>query len=172
MKVAPTTIKRVLGAFEPRIYRAGYARLAPMRTASGARLLNDTYNSNPDSVKVALQTLRSIKPAKGGCRIAVLGDMKELGRSSRGEHQGVGRAVAETGGIAVAMFYGDEMRHAFRALKSADSTVRAFHFMESAALADALAAMLAPEDIVLVKGSRGMKMEAVILPLMTEENRS
>jgi UDP-N-acetylmuramoyl-tripeptide--D-alanyl-D-alanine ligase len=171
MKVAPTKIRRTLEAFEPRIYKAGYARLAPMRAANGARILNDTYNSNPDSVRVALETLRSIRPERGGCRIVVLGDMKELGKASRMEHEAVGRAIGETSGIDIAMFYGDEMRRAHRTLENAGSSVRSFHFASSDSLAQALEAMLAPQDIVLVKGSRGMKMEAVLPILLTQEEK-
>jgi UDP-N-acetylmuramoyl-tripeptide--D-alanyl-D-alanine ligase len=136
-----------------------------MRAANGARILNDTYNSNPDSVRVALETLRSIRPEKGGCRIVVLGDMKELGRSSRSEHEAVGRAIGETPGIDIAIFYGDEMRRAHRTLENMRSGVRSFHFAGSDSLAQALDAIVAPQDIVLVKGSRGMKMEAV-LPIL------
>jgi UDP-N-acetylmuramoyl-tripeptide--D-alanyl-D-alanine ligase len=167
LKVAPTKIKRTLESFEPHIYKGGYARLATMVTPTGARLLNDTYNANPDSVQVALSTLRAMKPGKGGYRMVVLGDMRELGRSSRAEHRQVGEEIAAGGGIDAAFFFGDEMRHAYTAVRKGNPAIRSFHFTDRAKLIDTVGALLSAEDIVLVKGSRGMKMEEVVVSLMT-----
>jgi UDP-N-acetylmuramoyl-tripeptide--D-alanyl-D-alanine ligase len=170
MKVAPTKVVRALGAFEPRIYKAGYARLATMTAANGARVLNDTYNANPDSVMVALETLAAMKPGKGGRRIVVLGDMKELGASSPAEHRRIGQAIPGTGRADVAIFHGAEMRRAFQALKRTNPDIDVRFFADKEPLKRALAAMVTPGDVVLVKGSRGMKMEEVVLPLLSNQS--
>jgi UDP-N-acetylmuramoyl-tripeptide--D-alanyl-D-alanine ligase len=156
-------VKKALSEFRPRSYRAGYARLLAMVAANGARLLNDTYNSNPDSVSAALVTLGAMKPGKGGRRIAVLGDMKELGASSAEEHRRIGREAAGDRRLDIVIFHGEEMRHAYEAAREVKrSKAESLFFDRKEELADAVAAMLKPEDILLVKGSRGMRMEEVV----------
>lgn len=168
LKVSPPNVKRVLATFTPRTYAAGYARLAVARSASGATILNDTYNANPDSVIAALETLRAMKPRRGGRRIVVLGEMKELGASSASEHARVGRAIAEGGSIDSVMFFGDEMRHADTAIRQVTNTaVTSRYYEDKTKLAADLARELAPGDIVLVKGSRGMKMEEVVAAILS-----
>lgn len=161
LKVPPTKVKRALESFRPPEYRSGYARLAMVKAANGATVLNDTYNANPDSTLAALQTLRALKPGRGGKRIAVLGDMRELGASSATEHTGIGEAVAKMG-IAHALFLGTEMQNAHRAAVAANGKTAAQHFTEKMELIAALQALLNPNDVLLVKGSRGMKMEEVV----------
>ena len=163
LKVSPTRVKKALSEFTPRSYRAGYARLLAMVAANGARVLNDTYNSNPDSVRAALVTLAAMKPGKGGRRIAVLGDMKELGASSAEEHRRIGREAAGDRRIDIVIFHGEEMRLAHEAARQVkDARAESLFFARKDELSDAVAAMLKSEDILLVKGSRGMKMEDVV----------
>lgn len=163
-RVPAREIKRRLEAFAPPIYKGGYARLAPMMTASGARVLNDTYNANPDSTLAALRTLASVKPERGGRRIAVLADMRELGTSSAAEHKGLGEEIASMPRIDFVLFHGDEMKRAHRALAShaSNGAARSRHFTDKEKLIAALRTMLTPHDIVLVKGSRSMRMEEVV----------
>ncbi len=163
LKISPSRVRKALSEFTPRSYKAGYARLLAMSAANGARLLNDTYNSNPDSVTAAIVTLVAMKPRKGGRRIAVLADMKELGASSAEEHRRIGREVARESRLDIVIFHGEEMRLAYEAARHADDmAIDSLFFDRKDALADALADMLLPEDILLVKGSRGMKMEDVV----------
>jgi UDP-N-acetylmuramoyl-tripeptide--D-alanyl-D-alanine ligase len=162
-RVPPTVLKRTLERFEPILYRSGYARLATMRATCGATVLNDTYNANPDSVATALATLRALKPGKGGRRIAVLADMKELGASSESEHARIGEEIATMGKIDLALFLGEQMVHAHRVLVDrSDGAVESRHFERKDLLARALLDEIGPADVVLVKGSRGMKMEEVV----------
>jgi UDP-N-acetylmuramoyl-tripeptide--D-alanyl-D-alanine ligase len=167
LRIRPSSIVRVLESFRARTYPAGYARLAPATAFNGARILNDTYNANPDSVAVALETLMSMRPARGGRRIAVLGDMKELGASSRAEHEQVGSSIASRWNVDVVLFHGDEMRRAHDVLKSARvSGITSEHFRRKEDLIARLMKALSPDDVVLVKGSRGMKMEEVVNALV------
>jgi UDP-N-acetylmuramoyl-tripeptide--D-alanyl-D-alanine ligase len=162
--VTPARIARALAVFEPRTYGAGYARLAIVRSPKGTTILNDTYNANPDSMLAAMATLRAMKPRRGGRRIVVLGEMKELGASSPEEHARIGRAIVDGGSIDRALFYGEEMRNAFNAIGAGEG-VEAEFFDAKSALIAALDDF-GERDIVLVKGSRGMKMEEVVAALM------
>jgi UDP-N-acetylmuramoyl-tripeptide--D-alanyl-D-alanine ligase len=132
------------------------------REAGGVRLLDDTYNANPASVLAALDTLRA---AQGPRRlIVVLGDMLELGDVSVAAHRQVGETVAAAG---VAEFVGVG-RYAQAAVEAARARglVEAHHtttFEDTVAL---LLKRLAPGDALLVKGSRGMRMERVVDALL------
>ncbi len=175
-RVPASAVRAGLEAFHPTVYPGGYARLAPMRAASGARVLNDTYNANPESTLAALATLVAMRPGKGGMRIAVLADMKELGRSSAAEHVGIARALARMPKIGLVMFHGAEMKRAWRALVASDEmksgklvVMKPLHFDDKEKLAETLLALSDADDIILVKGSRGMRMEEVVARLVHGE---
>lgn len=165
LRIAPTQVRRTLEQFEPHIYKGGYARLAVMKTAGGATVLNDTYNANPDSTVVALRALLALRPGRGGRRIALLADMKELGASSAAEHAGIGDELARLPKVDLAILHGDEMRHAYQAL-AASAPERAMYFAGRKELLDALQSIVTPADVILVKGSRGMKMEDAVRRLL------
>lgn len=155
-------IRTALEEFEPLEGASGYARLAPVRAEGGALILNDTYNANPDSMVVAFETLSAMTLGAGGRRIVVLGDMRELGASSAEEHTRLGEEIARAK-LDGAYFYGTEMKRAHDALAKSATTSQAFD--DKSALIDALKRELLPQDVVLVKGSRGTKMEEVVAAL-------
>jgi UDP-N-acetylmuramoyl-tripeptide--D-alanyl-D-alanine ligase len=132
------------------------------RDAGGVRILDDTYNANPASVLAALETLRA---ARGARRlVVVLGDMLELGDIAAAAHRDVGEAVAAAG-VAELVGVG---RHALTAVEAARARglAEAHHtttFEDTVAL---LLKRLVPGDAVLVKGSRGMRMERVVDALL------
>ena len=165
LKVPPASLKRALESFQPPKYKGGYARLAIAQSASGATILNDTYNANPDSMLAALHTLRALRPGRGGRRIAVLGDMRELGASSATEHQNIGEAIPKMK-VAHALFFGTEMQQAHRAVVATHGVTQSQHFAEKKGLIAVLQSLLNPNDVVLVKGSRGMKMEEGVAAIM------
>ena len=163
--VPPTKIKKGLEEYEPDVDMSqGYARLALLRLNDGGRILNDTYNANPDSMRVALETLAGIKISKKGQRIAVLADMAELGAYAAEEHQKVGELIPEMGKIDVAIFFGRHMRRAYEAIAQADRPARvtSFFFRKKEKLIRVLNDLRTPKDVILVKGSRSMKMEEVV----------
>ncbi len=127
---------------------------------SGFTILNDTYNSNPDSVAAALNTLQSI--SNKGKKIAVLGDMRELGVSSKREHTNIGVIAAEMKLDALFTF-GPLSKYTSEAFGK-----RAFHFNTKTELIVELHRILKNFDVVLVKGSRGMKMEEVVNQLLMQ----
>jgi UDP-N-acetylmuramyl pentapeptide synthase len=125
-------------------------------------ILNDTYNSNPESALAALNWLSFI-PAKGR-KIAVLADMLELGDSAKGEHRKIGKKVAESK-INYLFTFGDLAREIAAA---ADSKVKSESFDDMNYLCEKILQTASSGDVVLVKGSRGMKMERVVDVLRKE----
>ncbi len=127
------------------------------RRAGRLRILDDTYNANPTSVSAALQTLAAAEARR---RVVVLGDMLELGEISLTAHREMGRAVAGSG-AAEFVGMGRWAQVAVEAARQAGLT-ESHHvttFEDTVAL---LLKRLAPGDAVLVKGSRGMRMERVV----------
>jgi UDP-N-acetylmuramoyl-tripeptide--D-alanyl-D-alanine ligase len=123
-------------------------------------VLDDTYNANPDSMAQALELL-VLRP---GRRLAVLGDMLELGPEADRLHAVLGRQVAAAG-IEHFLALGPHMAHAVQSAGAAGMGDRARHFATHADLVAALRALLRPGDGVLVKGSRGSRMERVVAAL-------
>lgn len=139
-------------------------RLA-IREVEGRTIVDDSYNSNPSSTRVALQWLAA-RQAEGRKAVA-LGDMLELGDESAEHHAEIGRVVAELG-LDFAVWVGPESRAAFEACAERLGD-RALHVDEADEAAQALANWISPGDTVLVKGSRGMRMERVVRALTEEE---
>ncbi|MBQ7595761.1 MAG: UDP-N-acetylmuramoyl-tripeptide--D-alanyl-D-alanine ligase [Clostridia bacterium] len=123
----------------------------------GVTFIEDCYNASPDSVRAALNTLESISAKR---KIAVLGDMLELGSVSEEAHRKSGILAAKKGIDAVFTF-GE--RSLLTAQKAAEMGVgKVESFTEHKALADALNGYIRPGDAVIFKASRGMKLENVI----------
>jgi UDP-N-acetylmuramyl pentapeptide synthase len=128
------------------------------RQAGSLAILDDTYNANPASVDAALATLAA--GAAGRRRVVVLGDMLELGEVSEAAHREAGRR-AVAAGAAELIGVG---RHALAAVEAAREaglaeSHHATTFEDTVVL---LLKRLAPGDALLVKGSRGMRMERVV----------
>ena len=133
-------------------------------------LLDDTYNANPISVQAALTVLRLLGGTDGRMILA-LGDMLELGRYSHFEHDLVGRAAAAMkADLLVAV--GPESRITARAAKKAGLPPgRVKWFADADQAAKWLENRVKPGDHILVKGSRGMRMEKIVQSLPGEGDR-
>ncbi len=138
----------------------GYARMQVEEGQGGITILNDCYNANPASMRAALDTLSAYPTAQQ--RIAVLGDMRELGAATAAEHRAIVEYAAERAGAIVAI--GEAMENAVHLLDgSLPCTVAiARSHSEAASIVRSLAR---PGDVVLVKGSRSMMLENVIAHL-------
>jgi UDP-N-acetylmuramoyl-tripeptide--D-alanyl-D-alanine ligase len=124
----------------------------------GIRLINDAYNANPDSMRAALETLAEVgKSARR--RVVVLGDMLELGEHTRAEHAEMGLLLSKRRDLDLMVLVGPSMRWAAEALgsKAAAKVVRVDDL--DSTHAPRIAAMLNPGDVVLLKGSRRMRLE-------------
>jgi UDP-N-acetylmuramoyl-tripeptide--D-alanyl-D-alanine ligase len=130
-------------------------RLELRDLAGGATLLDDSFNANPDSTRAALDALAAIE---GGRRIAVLGEMLELGPDSAAEHRAVGEYASGRADVVVAV--GEAVR------PLADGAgARAVAVADNGAAVDWLRGHLAAGDVVLVKASRGARLDEVAAAL-------
>jgi len=130
-----------------------------------AIIYNDTYNANPDSMLAALATLARVKTT--GKKIAVLASMRELGDQSAVEHAAIGRQIEKLG-ITYLLTYGEEARPIHENARISDK----FHYEQKNVLAEYLAELLSPGDVVLVKGSRSMRMEDVVTFILERHRAS
>ena len=124
---------------------------------NGVRLLDDAYNANADSMVVALQTLRDL-PCKGR-RVAVLGDMAELGAHSESAHEEVGRRVVELG-VDQLFAVGTMAPVTARAARGAGLN-RVFEFADVETAASAVKSFVKAGDVVLLKASRATRIERI-----------
>ncbi len=147
--------------------RPGPGRMRPLWAANGALVLDDTYNANPRSMALALDTAVEVARQRGGGVLAVLGDMKELGERSADEHAAIGRHAARAG-VRVLAACGPEMRYAAAAARQARGGMEVHHFLDPVAMVGRLAEEAGRNDVVLVKGSRSMRMERVVEALALE----
>ena len=123
--------------------------------ACGATLLNDSYNANPDSTRAALNALAAIE---GGRRIAVLGEMLELGAASEAEHRAVGEYAATRADVVAVV--GEGARPI-----AVGAGERAVALADNDAAVDWLRGHLTAGDVVLIKASRGARLDEVAATL-------
>lgn len=135
-------------------------RLMAVRTQQGALILDDTYNASPESTLAALNLLDELQ----GRKIAVLGDMLELGRYEQQGHEMVGIRAAEVADRLITV--GERGRLIAQAARGAGLPAFAVTSLENTAqVVEILKADLKAGDIVLVKGSRSMRMDRVVADL-------
>jgi UDP-N-acetylmuramoyl-tripeptide--D-alanyl-D-alanine ligase len=153
-------IQRGLGECQPLKMRLQFWE------ANGVRVLDDCYNANADSMIAALETLCDL-PLQGR-RVAVLGDMAELGAHSEPAHAEVGRRVAE---LKVGQLFtvGKNSAATARAARAA-GLARVIEFADVEAAARAVKNFLKPGDVVLLKASRSSRLERIAETLKAEKN--
>ena len=125
-----------------------------LRTAAGNELVLDAYNANPSSMAAALRSFASRPVAPGQTKLAVLGDMFELGDESAAEHHALGQLLAELR-LSTVLLIGPEMARAA-------TTAHVQHFSTKAEAAEWLRQNPVRGRQVLVKGSRGMALETLV----------
>ena len=121
---------------------------------SGSKLINDSYNANPDSMKAAIEVISQFNTK--GKKILVIGDMKELGRFRKKLHKEIGD-YAKMYGIDMLIGFGDLTRHTVNSFGD-----KGFFFESKDGLANFLFSKISKGDTVLLKGSRAMGMEELI----------
>ncbi|KPJ69256.1 hypothetical protein AMJ44_04255 [candidate division WOR-1 bacterium DG_54_3] len=142
LKANKTSIKQGLQSFRP-----SSNRMEIIDRPDGIRIINDTYNANPQSMTAALKVLS----AQEGRKIAVLGDMYELGSITKSSHKRIGRTAKNMGSeilISVGKLSKD---------MNAD-----YHFSTKPPAINKLQRIIRPGDTILVKASRGMHLEEVV----------
>ncbi len=131
-------------------------RLAAVRSQTGALLLDDTYNASPESMLAALTLLDELE----GRKVAVLGDMLELGPYERGGHEMVGLRAAQVADVLLTL--GERAHIIAEAARRAGMKKSAIlEFDEFEPLMDWLKTNLTKQDVVLIKGSHGLRMDRI-----------
>jgi UDP-N-acetylmuramoyl-tripeptide--D-alanyl-D-alanine ligase len=138
-----------------------------MRIIEGMKdsiILDDTYNASPVAVEKALRTLKEIDLA--GKKIAVLGDMLELGRYTSGEHKKIGELVQSLG-IDILITVGLRSETiAEKAIEAGMKKEKVFVFRKSEEAIDLVIDLISEKDLILVKGSQGIRMEKIVAAIM------
>ena len=138
-----------------------------MRTLRGIKetlLIDDSYNASPAATAAGLEALGELA---GGRRIAVIGDMLELGRHSAEEHRKLGTLAARHTDLLLTV--GFRARDiAQGALDAGLSEASILQFEDARLAGEELAGLVEPGDAVLIKGSQGMRMERAVKALMAE----
>lgn len=164
-KVDVAEVVRALRGWNP---PPGRMRVIPGQ--SGSIILDDTYNSSPVAALAALDTLKEIKALR---RIAVLGDMLELGRYAAEAHRSVGKRAAESADKLITIgFRSRAICEAALDAGMAEVNIREYEQNESRRAGQELRNELREGDVVLVKGSQSMRMERTVEELMAEREKA
>ena len=134
---------------------------------NGILILNDCYNSNPDAARAMLDVLRDTQAKR---RIAVLGEMLELGRWSGALHRGVGTYVAAQGIDVLVGIRGAASNLVDAAKEAGQAANAAFFFDDPAAAGDQLRKIAQAGDVILFKGSRGTHVERALERFLSPPN--
>ena len=137
-------------------------RATVKRLGEDILVLDDTYNANPASMRAALATLAELGGSRR--RVAVLGEMKELGTHAESEHDALGDALAQAG-VSVAIGCGGLVDRALSRLASISPEIEVFAAPSTEEAAREAARRVRPGDAVLVKGSRSVGAERVVAVL-------
>jgi UDP-N-acetylmuramoyl-tripeptide--D-alanyl-D-alanine ligase len=145
-------------------------RFTPDLPGGSFLLIDDSYNANPQSMEAALQSLSAMAAQEKRRAIAVLGDMGELGDYTAAAHREVGKLATQSGLdhlIAVGTHAEGFAEAALQAGLPAEQITRARDAEEAV---PALRALLEPDDVALIKGSRAMRMERIVAALSAGES--
>jgi UDP-N-acetylmuramoyl-tripeptide--D-alanyl-D-alanine ligase len=139
-------------------------RGAVLRLPKGVTVIDDSYNSSPSAL---LRSLEVIERSRGARRIAVLGEMLELGDLSESLHRDCGKAAAHSRLAQLITIGGEPARAMANAAIAAGLPAAAVtHFASSVEAAPMIASQVTAGDVVLVKGSRGIRTDLVVERLM------
>lgn len=126
-------------------------------------IIDDTYNASPDSMRASLNVLEEMETE--GKKIAVLGDMFELGEHAADYHYELGKYVA-TKKIDELVVIGDLAQNIMRGVKDSQSDIACYSFKDNGEVALYLLSVMRADDVVLIKGSNGMHLNEVVSNLL------
>ena len=128
-----------------------------IKSVSGKTLIEDFYNANPDSIRASIETFRQMQ---GERKVAVLADMLELGAISEKEHMNAGIQASEIFDVIICI--GSDAKYIGKgAIENGFDKGRVYYFANNEEAVSEINSILRPGDAVLMKGSRGMKLEEV-----------
>ena len=147
---------------------APQGRVKILKGINNSTIIDDTYNSSPVAVEEGLNILKDIQTK--GKKIAILGDMLELGKHSSDEHRRVGEIAGKVADIVIGV--GIRARELANAAQVAGVLKENVYFIEDAKQAGETAnRLIGPHDVVYVKGSQGMRMERTVEQIMEEKDK-
>lgn len=150
-------------------YQVPPGRMCLIAGIHNSYILDDTYNSSPYACQAALETLGSL-PEVAGRKIAVLGDMLELGKYTLEAHKNMGKVVKENADILVVV--GPRAQGIKDgAIDAGMDTKNIFEFSNSWLAGEFLTTFVSSGDVVLVKGSQGVRMERTVEAIMLEKDK-
>lgn len=148
-------------------YQGPNGRLKILRGIKNSNIIDDTYNASPASTKLALETLRDVPSIR---KIAVLGDMLELGEYTESAHKEIGKLASEF--VDVLVCVGARAKFIAEAASVKLSSEQIFTFETSHEAKLKVQELIREHDLVLVKGSQGVRMEKIVEEIMAEpENK-
>jgi UDP-N-acetylmuramoyl-tripeptide--D-alanyl-D-alanine ligase len=151
--IAPESMAEAAASLAPARHRGEVVRLG-----EGVVLLDDSYNSSPDALQAAVAALTLLP---GQRRLGVIGDMLELGKQGPALHREAGRALV--GRVDVVVGVGELARELLEGAREAGMPAASLHhFVDASEAAGAVSTLVTPGDAVLVKGSRGVKLEKLV----------
>lgn len=132
-----------------------------VRGKNGIKIIDDTYNASPDSMKAAIDVLMKTRGIRS---VAILGDMYELGETSKLQHERVGRYAAQQG-VQLLIAIGEDAKEMARGAKE-EGLENVMYFSKKDAFYKEMNDIIRKGDVILVKGSRGMEMEKIVKKIM------
>lgn len=152
--ISLTTIKRGIEKIEPAPHR-----LQVLEGINNSIILDDTYNAQPVAVEEALETLNQVSARR---RVVVLGEMRELGEYSEKMHRDIARKVFADKIDIVIAGQGDAQYYVDELIKLGFAENRIFPGLQNPEIVSKLNKMLTKGDVVLIKGSRGVRLDEVV----------
>ncbi len=157
-------------------YEIPLGRMRLLRGIENSLIIDDTYNSSPSACEAALKTLKEIKCKEPkGRKIAILGDMLELGRNTMEAHKNIGKIAKENADVLVVVgqrakgIKEGAIEAGMQEGKSPDSRTGFFEFLDSSEAGNFIKTFVRKGDIVLVKGSQGMRMERTVEAILLDQ---
>jgi UDP-N-acetylmuramoyl-tripeptide--D-alanyl-D-alanine ligase len=150
------------------LYRGERGRTQIIEGADGTYIIDDTYNASPVSVESALEIFKEISSTR---KVAVLGDMAELGNFSEEAHKSIGAIVAGVADLLVTVG-SKSVAMAGAAIAAGMNKGNVVSFGDSKTAAVKIKEFISPKDVILVKGSQSMRMEKIVLALMAEPDKA
>ncbi|WP_028782685.1 UDP-N-acetylmuramoyl-tripeptide--D-alanyl-D-alanine ligase [Thalassobacillus devorans] len=137
-------------------------RFERLKGKHGSLIINDAYNASPTSMKAVIEVIKGMKEKSH--KVLVLGDIYELGTHAKQMHRSVAEAIDDT--IAAVFTYGEDANQISEAVHEKNSAIRTEHFSDKGELAQILEKELGEDTVILVKASRGVKLETIIETLI------
>jgi len=156
-------------------YNVPPGRMRLLKGINDSFIIDDTYNSSPFACKSALETLGEVK--NSGRKIAVLGDMLELGRHTEGAHENIGKIAKEN--VDILIVVGPRARKIKEGAVESGMNIKnpagdgasIFEFLNSREVGEFLKTFIQKNDFVLIKGSQGMRMERAVETILQDKER-